>query len=183
MTTGNSNPTPERAIYDRFRALATWLATLAFGSAVLLLLLLVGVDWRSGEIPDRVLAVLAFVELALSVVLGTVVRLRIDVARVSPGIARFIVPFEALFARAALGRVGEPRTLAKTLEFQFYTLVLGSLATLAYILFVTLEIGWLVLTVLSFTVGSAAISLGGFGLARDWLWQRVRRNAAGRQDA
>lgn len=183
--TGNSAPPPGRTAiaYDRFRTLAAWLTTLALASGLALLLLLIQLDWRFGTIPEPIFAILALAQLSVAALLGLVVRLRADLAAVSPGVARLLAPIEALFARIALGRIGEPRALAKTLEFQLYALLLGFAVAVAYVLFVVLHIGWLALAVFGFTIGSAVISLGGLGLARSWLWQRVRRNAAGQQDA
>lgn len=175
----DSAPTPKAlAVYDRFRTLATWLATLAFGSTLALLFVLLQLQWRFAAIPDRIYAIVALVELVLAVVLGIVVRLRLDLAPVNPGVARLLLPLEALFARVTLGKIGEPRVLAKTLEFQLYALILGIGVAIAYVLFSLLQIGWLVLAILGFTVGSAAISLGGLGLMRDWLWQSVLQNSS-----
>ena len=173
------SPTPNPlAIYDRFRTLATWLATLASGSVLALVLVLLQLEWRFGAIPDRIYAIVALVELVLAVLLGIAVRLRLDLAATNSNIARLLAPLEALFARVALGKIGEPRAVAKTLEFQTYALVLGLLVAIAYVLFSLLHIGWLTLAILGFTVASAAISLGGLGLIRDWLWQSVLQNSA-----
>ncbi|MEO0946820.1 MAG: hypothetical protein AAFY11_01470 [Cyanobacteria bacterium J06641_5] len=169
-------------IHDRFRTLATWLATLAFGSAVVLLLVLLQVEWRFEAIPDRIYAIVALVELFLSALLGIAVRLRLDLAATNPNISHLLTPLESLFARVALGKAGEPRVLAKTLEFQTYALILGLGVAIAYVLFSLLHIGRLTLAILGFTVGSAIISLGGFGLLRNWLWRNMMQNSASSSD-
>lgn len=170
------------AIYERFRTLATWLATLALGGTLGLLFVLLQVEWRFGTIPDRIYAIVALVELVLAVMLGIAVRLRLDLAATNPSISRLLAPLESLFARVALGKVGEPRVLAKTLEFQTYALVLGLVVAVVYVLFSLLHIGWLTLAILGFTLGSAIISLGGLGLMRDWLWHSVLQNSANTSD-
>jgi len=179
----DSAPTPKvLAVYDRFRTLATWLATLAFGSTLALLFVLLQLQWRFAAIPDRIYAIVALVELVLAVMLGIALRLRLDLAATNPSISRLLAPLEALFARVALGKAGEIRVLAKTLEFQTYALVLGLVVAGAYVLFSLLHIGWLTLAILGFTLGSAIISLGGLGLMRDWLWRSVLHNSANTSD-